>query len=444
MLRMVHFVMLISRIPKISRVHAKDTAFISTLKRCVITAVFRASKDNYEFNDEIKKPSDSRGLHKRYRSRLAELYDEMFEGGSTSNQSSTISPPSMQFPIYHNENTDSNPNSIDKDSESSVASYSTKNDVLDSIVENLAPHVSKLASPTFVKQERQVMKAENVTRNYKPFEYDDKDIGNYMSYIQDENQDFKLIPEDSDFITSLDDYPSLESFTNTSSVKARIATEFPKVVQIPIQAAAIAALPKDVVETHKEETLKAVSSKIEEFKSQVDLSSNAIRPIVSILKAASTGEAEPYSSLTLQSQLIHIESEIASMNNGVHINLNSRKQVSMLLYGVPNESISMDALDAVAGGISNTEGKSKLASMILQHKKISKEIKRLEKKKETFISRTQNQGNSRGNTVQENTIVASNGDSREPLVLIDASAYIFRSYYAMPPMHRYDGEPVGT
>ena len=32
----------------------------------------------------------------------------------------------------------------------------------------------------------------------------------------------------------------------------------------------------------------------------------------------------------------------------------------------------------------------------------------------------------------------------EPLVLIDASAYIFRAYYSMPPIHRFDGEPTGA
>lgn len=27
---------------------------------------------------------------------------------------------------------------------------------------------------------------------------------------------------------------------------------------------------------------------------------------------------------------------------------------------------------------------------------------------------------------------------------MDASAYIFRAYYSMPPLHRCDGEPVGA
>ena len=33
---------------------------------------------------------------------------------------------------------------------------------------------------------------------------------------------------------------------------------------------------------------------------------------------------------------------------------------------------------------------------------------------------------------------------REPLLLIDTSAYIFRAYHAMPPLHRADGTPTGA
>ena len=33
---------------------------------------------------------------------------------------------------------------------------------------------------------------------------------------------------------------------------------------------------------------------------------------------------------------------------------------------------------------------------------------------------------------------------REPLLLIDASAYIFRAYYAIPPLHHSDGTPTGA
>ena len=37
-----------------------------------------------------------------------------------------------------------------------------------------------------------------------------------------------------------------------------------------------------------------------------------------------------------------------------------------------------------------------------------------------------------------------NSISKEELVLIDGSGYIFRAYYALPPMYRSDGLPVNA
>ena len=34
--------------------------------------------------------------------------------------------------------------------------------------------------------------------------------------------------------------------------------------------------------------------------------------------------------------------------------------------------------------------------------------------------------------------------SKEELVLVDGSGYIFRAYYALPPMYRSDGLPVNA
>jgi DNA polymerase I len=39
---------------------------------------------------------------------------------------------------------------------------------------------------------------------------------------------------------------------------------------------------------------------------------------------------------------------------------------------------------------------------------------------------------------------ADDSSLRDPLLLVDASAYIFRAYYSMPPFHRADGTPVGA
>ena len=43
-----------------------------------------------------------------------------------------------------------------------------------------------------------------------------------------------------------------------------------------------------------------------------------------------------------------------------------------------------------------------------------------------------------------NDAVAKGHDRREPLLLIDTSAYIYRAYHAMPPLHSSDGTPTGA
>ena len=42
------------------------------------------------------------------------------------------------------------------------------------------------------------------------------------------------------------------------------------------------------------------------------------------------------------------------------------------------------------------------------------------------------------------SVASKSREQREPLLLIDASAYIFRSYHAIPPLHRSDGMPTGA
>ena len=41
-------------------------------------------------------------------------------------------------------------------------------------------------------------------------------------------------------------------------------------------------------------------------------------------------------------------------------------------------------------------------------------------------------------------VTTESNSKREPLLLIDASAYIFRAYYAIPPLHHSDGTPTGA
>ena len=179
------------------------------------------------------------------------------------------------------------------------------------------------------------------------------------------------------------------------------------------------------------------------------------------------GGAITSQSTILASQIERVTTEIYKLNQDEPFNINSHKQVSSALFGVDNESTNKAALEALCGNLSRTDGKSHLAGLILKYRKYKRQLSRLEKQTEniregTHVSNVGSMRNGKANSsigsgsgpisVQPSSIVApleSNGNGnaqeREPLVLIDASAYIFRAYYSMPPMHRPDdGEPTGA
>ena len=151
----------------------------------------------------------------------------------------------------------------------------------------------------------------------------------------------------------------------------------------------------------------------------------------------------------LQEELVRLEGEVYALNDGKKFNINSPKQVSLALFGVENESTNKEALEALTGNISNHGGNAVLARMILNYRSKKRELSRLEKQQVNKESGThvENEKSMRSaNTKALEKVTPTSlvmKDEREPLVLIDASAYIFRAYYSMPPMHRNDGEPTG-
>lgn len=175
-----------------------------------------------------------------------------------------------------------------------------------------------------------------------------------------------------------------------------------------------------------------------------------------ILKSSTNGSGELAQEEVINEQLLQIESELYKLNNGEEFNIKSPKQVSMVLFGVETESTAKAALEALAGNISNTGGNAPLARLILKHRKYTRELKRGEKQKENkesgihvaSVSSMRNGNDALYVTVNPSTLVSPIGNAkdgeREPLLLIDASAYIFRAYYSMPAMHRHDGEPTGA
>ena len=185
---------------------------------------------------------------------------------------------------------------------------------------------------------------------------------------------------------------------------------------------------------------------------------------LSILRSSANGNGGTDQADILQHQLLQIQTEIYKLNNGEEFNINSPKQVSKCLFGVENESTNKAALEALNGNITNSGGNAQLASLILKFRKYTRDLKMAEKQKEnqangihvnTVSSMRGGKDQVQVEAVKPSSIVSplgsptgdgdDNGDGvREPLVLIDASAYIFRAYYSMPPIHRHDGEPTGA
>ena len=134
----------------------------------------------------------------------------------------------------------------------------------------------------------------------------------------------------------------------------------------------------------------------------------------------------------LQAKLESLKQSIYVENKGGGFNINSNKQLSKALFGHPDESTDKDSLYAIASA------GNKMADLILQYRKAKADLRRIEKKIETKEN---------GVYVRSALISHANEDGsvrRDPLLLVDASAYIFRAYYSMPPFHRADGTPVGA
>ena len=133
----------------------------------------------------------------------------------------------------------------------------------------------------------------------------------------------------------------------------------------------------------------------------------------------------------MEQQLEDLKSEIYAQNNQKEFNINSPRQVSEVLFGEPGQSTNKEVLEAM-GGAGN-----RMADLIIKYRQMSRKIKRYNKKEETKSS---------GTLVSDVGVVNSTSVKldADPLLLVDTSAYIFRAYYSMPPLHRSDGMPIGA
>lgn len=199
-------------------------------------------------------------------------------------------------------------------------------------------------------------------------------------------------------------------------------------------------------------------------------SSDSERKLPSII--ASMGISGTTQLDALSVQLEHLSSRIYQLNDGVEFNINSPKQVALILFGendIGDTSTSKDALEALASA------GNEMASCIYKYRKIARgmkreqqRIKQLEKgdkkndyygnlarhddRKRTGYNNDENINvplkdeyvNFKSQAVMGDQIITPEPQRREPLLLIDASAYIFRAYHAIPPLHRSDGTPTGA
>ena len=156
-------------------------------------------------------------------------------------------------------------------------------------------------------------------------------------------------------------------------------------------------------------------------------------PLDSFLSRASTGYGATTTVDALQSQLDGLQHEIYQHNNGLEFNINSPSQVSRVLFGSQGGSTEKTVLEARAAS------GNRLADLILQYRSIKQQIDRLKRKQDNI---------EHGRQVTNPSSVARTNRTEEhaadPLLLVDASSYIFRAYYSMPPIHRSDGMPTGA
>ena len=201
----------------------------------------------------------------------------------------------------------------------------------------------------------------------------------------------------------------------------------------------------------------------------------------------------------LQFTIHQIRSKIYKQNDNIQFNIHSPKQVSKVLFGVDNESTSREVLEGLTGNLlpsrvvnSSCKDIKEMSRLILEFRRLNTKLRKIERdeknklngshvnhggdmasavsiaspqRKANLDSRSSNGDNSskatkkkKNNKAKHSTFIPNEltlghkyyqqqneqDNNIEPLVLIDASAYIFRAYYSMPPIHRFDGEPTGA
>jgi hypothetical protein len=135
---------------------------------------------------------------------------------------------------------------------------------------------------------------------------------------------------------------------------------------------------------------------------------------------------------TLEELVVTIETllaQITAENNGKAFNINSPSQVATVLFGSAKTSTRKDVLDAMAGA------GNRMADLILKYREAKNKLAKLQRRNESVAKGTAVKSAVTVKRVYNGT-VSTDDDERDPLILVDVSAYIFRAYYSM-----YDVQP---
>jgi hypothetical protein len=144
-------------------------------------------------------------------------------------------------------------------------------------------------------------------------------------------------------------------------------------------------------------------------------------------KASKVPAYPAYVSPTLEELVVTTETllaQITAENNGNPFNVNSPSQVATVLFGSAGGSTRKDVLDGMAGA------GNKMADLILKYRDAKHKLAKLQRRNESVAKGTAVKSAVTVKRVYNGT-VSTDDDQRDPLILVDVSAYIFRAYYSM-------------
>mmetsp|Transcript_6493 Transcript_6493/g.14691 ORF Transcript_6493/g.14691 Transcript_6493/m.14691 type:complete len:782 (-) Transcript_6493:2150-4495(-) len=344
--------------------------------------------------------------------------------------------------------------------------------------------------------------------NYNVGDNDDENLGNDDANVPnlfDNNNDEKLGNVDADVPTIFDNPVKKEvnffdDVEEGGPVK-RTATAVPNKIQNERDAEQGTAAEKTAMDSSTPSYPRSIPPRVipsfmEPVKTKailIDSNSNTdsennngdIAQQRNLPMEASNGGSSTSQLTIIGHQLEHLTSQIYQLNKGLEFNINSPKQVARVLFGddsTGDTSTNKDVLEAMASA------GNEMAGCIYKFRKLSREVKREKRRVEQvekgdkkndyygnlarLDAKNRNVGNSEsvsvagidGETQGSNkadvkifeTVTSTSQQTmtdddatighhrREPLILIDTSAYIYRAYHAIPPLHHSDGTPTGA